>query len=78
MAYDTTLPVDNSPASSAFVTSELLIVLGLFGIGLIGAVLLTRWLHLGWLASSGLVAAVLILIYLGLSLLDASSRRKRP
>ncbi len=63
---------------AAFVTNELLIVLGLFGVVLISAVLLTRWLHLGWLASTGMVAAALILAYLGLSLLDASSRRKRP
>jgi hypothetical protein len=62
----------------AFVTNELFIVLGLFGVGLGGAVVLTRWLHLGLLASVGVVFSVLFVIYLGLSLLDGSVRRKRP
>ena len=62
----------------AFVTNELFIVLGLFGVGLVGAVALTRWLHLGWLGSIGVILAVLVVIYLGFSLFDGSVRRKRP
>jgi len=62
----------------AFVTNELFVVLGLFGVGLVGAVALTRWLHLGWLGSIGVVLAVLVIICLGLSLLDRSVHRKRP
>jgi hypothetical protein len=62
----------------AFVTSELFIVLALFTFGLVGAVVLARKLHLGWLASAGVILATVVVIYLGLSFLGASARRRRP
>jgi hypothetical protein len=62
----------------AFVTSELFIVLAVFTLGLVGAVVLARKLHLGWFASAGVILAAVVIIYLGMSLLDASTRRRRP
>ena len=68
----------SSSRERAFVTSELFIVLAAVAVSVVGAAILARKLHLGWLASSGLIAGAIIIVLLALSLLDASSRRNRP
>jgi hypothetical protein len=83
-AHETLVELEASPKKGSsqtgtpgFVTNELLIVLGLSGTSLGGTIALTRWLNPGWLASSGMILVALVVVYLGLSLLDHSARRKR-
>src|SRR5438045_2724549 len=66
--------VNRSSRERAFVTSELFILLAAVAVSVVGGVLLARKLHLGWLASSGLIAGAIIIVLVALSLLDASSR----
>ena len=56
-----------SPVRGAFVGNELLIVLGLLGVAVLGAVALARALHLGWLASAAVILGSGIIVALGLS-----------
>ena len=52
-----------------FVTNELLIAIVLAAIGIFGAVVLTRALHLGWAPSLALITVAIIAIFIGLILL---------
>jgi hypothetical protein len=60
----------------AFVTNELFIVLGLLAVGILGAVILTRTLHLGWLGSAAVVTVAIIAILVGLSFLFTPRKRQ--
>ncbi len=59
----------------AFVGNELIIVLCLLGLAVLGAVVVTRTLHLGWLASTAVILGSAIVVALGLSF--AFTPRKR-
>ena len=62
--------------NGAFVTNELLIVIGFLVLAAVGAVLLARVLHLSWPLSIALVIAVLATVILVLSF--DFIPRKRP
>jgi hypothetical protein len=62
-------------AERAFVTNELFIVFALVLVGILGGVILTRALHLGWVSSVGVIAAVVIFVFIGLSFLSTPRKR---
>ncbi len=51
---------------NAFVGNELLIVLCLLAVAVLGAAVLTKALHLGWLACAGIVLGTAIIVAVGL------------
>ncbi len=53
-------------AKGAFVGNELLIVLCLLALEVLGAAVLTKALHLGWLASVAIVLGTAIIVVVGL------------
>ena len=56
-------------------TNELFIVLGCVAVVIVGAVIVARSLHLGWLASSALAVVAVVIILLGLSFVLSPRRR---